>query len=164
MDGQEIEEEGADVKARKLGKEPMKDDIEKHELTHIPFRNWCSDCVRGRAVNPGHYIQTNKEDEEVPVISIDYMYLKAREGDETIEEGQPILIMKDRKSKTITAHVVEHKGANENAIKRLGQDIGLLGYKKIILKSDEEPSIIALKQTVKRERSEQIILEESPVG
>ena len=40
----------------------------------------------------------------------------------------------------------------------------MLGYNKIILKSNNEPAIVALKQAIKTERSEEIIMEESPVG
>ena len=57
--------------------------------------------------------------------------------------------------------MLKKKGANAYAIKRVGQDIGLLGYKKIIFKSDNEPALLALKQAVKAERSEEIIMEEA---
>ena len=75
-----------------------------------------------------------------------------------------MIVLKDRKSGTIKAHLVEEKGTNPYAIKRIGQDIALLGYKKIIFKSDNEPALVALKQAVKAERPEEIIMEESPVG
>ena len=38
----------------------------------------------------------------------------------------------------------------------------ILGYKQMILKSDNEASIIALKEPIKRGRDQDIILEESP--
>ena len=41
------------------------------------------------------------------------------------------------------------KGTDKFAIKRLKKDIELLGYKRIIIKSDNESSILALKQAVK---------------
>ena len=34
----------------------------------------------------------------------------------------------------------------------------------MILKSDQEPALIALKESLKRERDEDIVMEESPVG
>ena len=66
------------------------------------------------------------------------------------EIGMPILVMKDRKSKMVYANVVPEKGRNKYAIKRLAQDIGILGYNRMIIKSDQEPSIMELKQCVKR--------------
>ena len=60
-----------------------------------------------------------------------------------------MLVIRDRRSKILTAHVIEEKGANEYAVKRLSQDQRLMGYRKIIFKSDNEPAIIALKQGVR---------------
>ena len=39
-----------------------------------------------------------------------------------------------------------------------------LGYRRVILKSDQEPSIVALKSAVKRELELEVSFEESPVG
>ena len=39
-----------------------------------------------------------------------------------------------------------------------------LGYKKIILKSDQEAAILNLKTAVKREMNTRVVFEESPVG
>ena len=54
-------------------------------------------------------------------------------------------------------------GVCSQAIKRLSSEIGKLGHKEVVLKSDGEPAIVALKQRVKQERPERIVLEESPV-
>ena len=37
-----------------------KQEKEQHELTHLPFRSWCSHCVRGRARNMMHKKNTSK--------------------------------------------------------------------------------------------------------
>ena len=81
----------------------------------------------------------------------------------------PILVMKDLAgSRTSTgmvfARVVQAKGAQAYAVKRTAMDIGLLGHRELVLKSDGEPAMVALKNAVKDERSERIVLEESPVG
>ena len=33
---------------------PSAAEVEAHNVTHIPFRNWCEVCVRGRAQDMGH--------------------------------------------------------------------------------------------------------------
>ena len=40
-----------------------------HEATHIPFREWCPHCVRGRAMNLIHKKRAGRaeEDEELKV-------------------------------------------------------------------------------------------------
>lgn len=40
-------EEGIAVKGVKNVYLPLQLDMEKHEVTHIPFRNWCPHCVKG---------------------------------------------------------------------------------------------------------------------
>ena len=74
----------------------------------------------------------------------------------------PILVSRDRKSKWINAAVVPQKGNCAYAIKRLSEDVGALGYSRLVLKSDQEPAIKELKARVKMERAEDIIMEESP--
>ena len=95
----------------------------------------------------------------MPTISLDYAFLG--EGGGESDKLQPMIVIKDRRSGTIRAHLVEEKGANSYAIKRVGQDIGLLGYKKIIMKSGNEPALVALKHAIKAERLEEIIMEDA---
>ena len=154
-------EEGEKAKLKTIGKPPSQRELDEHMATHIPFRTWCKHCISGRGQSDHHRKQLDKGDQEIPTISIDYAFMNSKEADEA---SQPIIVLKDRRSGTIKAHLVEEKGVNAYAIKRIGQDIGLLGYKRIILKSDNEPAIIALKDAIKQERSEEIIKEESPVG
>eukprot|EP00974_Lingulodinium_polyedra_P091361 8857574-Lingulodinium_polyedra.AAC.1 len=62
----------------------------------------------------------------------------------------PILVIKDRKTKSVAARLVPRKGADPYAVARVVQDIKHTGSKRLILKSDQEPSIMAMKQEVKR--------------
>ena len=64
----------------------------------------------------------------------------------------------------VQARLVPAKGTDKYAIKRLKKDIELLGYRKILLKSDNESSILALKQAVKDSTHVEIVPEESPGG
>jgi len=91
---------------------PTQEEVDKHNITHFPFRNWCPACVRGRAQSAPHRTR-KKEESEIPVIQIDYGYLKEGYIKETRGEGtgKPILIIKDNRSKWVAAHVVPRKGA-----------------------------------------------------
>ena len=40
----------------------------------------------------------------------------------------------------------------------------MLGYRRIILKSDQEPAILALKNEIRKNIKEEVVFEESPVG
>ena len=34
--------------------QPTREERARHDLTHLPFRPWCADCVAGRAVDDPH--------------------------------------------------------------------------------------------------------------
>ena len=51
---------------------PSVAEIEEHNLTHVPFRDWCEFCVEGKASSHPHTKRKVTEN-EVPVISMDYM-------------------------------------------------------------------------------------------
>ena len=42
------------AKGKKSPKDPTRKEREEHELTRMPFRSWCEDCVKSRARNVHH--------------------------------------------------------------------------------------------------------------
>jgi hypothetical protein len=40
---------------------PSQKDVEEHNLTHLPYRNWCPVCVRSKGKEMGHRTATDKE-------------------------------------------------------------------------------------------------------
>ena len=125
--GGDVVSEGQTIKMRTVGKPASLKEFEEHMTSHIPYRSWCKHCISGRGQSDHHRHQLGGGDQEVPTISLDYAFLGESGGES--DKLQPMLVLKDRKSGTIRAHMVEEKGANAYAIKRVGQDIGLLGYK-----------------------------------
>ena len=160
---QECEGENIRVKSRPY--EPTKAEIEDHEIAHVPFRSWCEDCVFGKAVEEPHRRVIGRDDEQDHTVVIDYGYLmeapkawtqadevaaankteeqaEEEENKETTSKGMPILVMKHRRTKYISAHMVPRKGAHAYAVKRLAQDIDkIIGAKRITLKSDQEKAV-----------------------
>ena len=116
--------------------------------------------------------QTHDNDDNTPVIAIDYMFMTnakrkdANEEEASIDDdmGMSTLIVKDTKPGTTKARVVPKKGRHPYAIKRLGQAIGYFAYQRLMLKHDQEPAIKELKEHVKRGRIWDIMFEESLVG
>ena len=84
----------------------------------------------------------------IPVIAIDYAFMGLGQHEDDGRQT-PILVMEDDTTKVITAHMVPIKGPDEYAASRLSQDIRGLGYRRIIFKSDHDPAILALKDSVK---------------
>ncbi len=75
-----------------------------------------------------------------------------------------MIVIYDSKPKYVAAEIVPEKGLNEYAVRRVAQVINRLGYSRVIIKSDQEASIVALKGAVKRELELKGSFEESPVG
>ena len=89
----------------------------------------------------------------VPVISCDYLFISARgvftrkewrqEEDETFSK---ILVIVDSRSKSMFAHAVPQKGADERgyAVDCFATDVAWLGWSRVIIRSDNEPAIAKL--------------------
>ena len=61
----------------------------------------------------------------------------------------------------MSAHFVQHKGVNEWAVKVLRRFIEKLGDKKVLVRSDQEPAILALREEVEKHTHVEIVDEES---
>ena len=62
---------------------PSLADWEAHQATHLQFRIWCLECVKGRRDNPAHHT-VPAEVRDVPEVGMDYCYLR-RADQEAIE-------------------------------------------------------------------------------
>ena len=79
------------------------------------------------------------------------------------EKGMPTIVMKDDKT-MVMAKVVPNKGVQEYAVEVTRRFMEQLEYSKAIMKSDNAPAILGLKEAVRREASMEIVMEEAPVG
>ncbi len=125
---------------RSVESRPRQEEVDEHNVNHIPFRSWCAHCFKGKANNQGHSSSASGSHEsEVPVVSIDYAFVnedgenkkrrKEREkrGEEKEEgegKGMPMIVIHDSKSKYVAAEIVPEKGMNEYAVRRVAQVTG----------------------------------------
>ena len=120
---------------------PTPEMIAAHEVSHLPFRSWCAFCVRGRGQSCAHP-RVDQGDESLPVIAVDYMFGGTPDAPAT---DLPILIVHDRWSKSVWSHPVPAKGIEDpHGSRSLLRDLEETGYKRLVLKSDQEASIRAL--------------------
>ena len=107
FDPAEEEEMEQAIKARTVSKPhlPTQKEVEEHMKTHTPFKAWCPHCVAGHS-SCGHHLQRKKEDEDhsVPVVHMDYMYMKSVKEEEAVDpevtddqDNMPVLVMSDQK-------------------------------------------------------------------
>ena len=128
-DGGAGEDEGGDVaveeecgervaRVARPPREPSRQEREKHEISHLPPRDWCAHCRRGRGIKGVHSGRSTAE-HLYPIISIDYAYIgssseddekmfaesrrRLERGEEAIEDVQPegsicVLVVHDSRS------------------------------------------------------------------
>ena len=65
-EGQEEEAETAIPMAMPC--KPTQEEIDNHNLSHLPFRSWCKHCVMGRAQSTPHYHRDHTEDKILAIV------------------------------------------------------------------------------------------------
>ena len=165
---------------------PSEAEVEEHRLTHLPYRNWCPECVAGRGVGEQRGRHAGRH-HDIPRVGIDYWFittggLKTRneliddypetdEGNQALEDARTklkimkCLIVRCHESKAIFAHSVPVKGRDEgNYVANLiASDIAFMGHIKLLLKSDNEPALLALGRDALLAIKCQVLADESPV-
>ena len=84
--------------------QPTQHEREQHNLTHVPFRDWCEDCIKGKA-NERSFSSVEHEPNCLPCFHADYMFM----GEGEIYDKMPILALKDDERKSVFANVVPAK-------------------------------------------------------
>ena len=160
----------------KAPSKPTKDQWEQLLATHTPFAPWCKHCLAARAVRNHHPSEGRKvmlvPDVENGIggpitVSIDYMYLHERVRKHKSEENTPPqLVILNHNNGRAWAYRVPNKGVMAGAAwlpTRIIQDLHKCGHEKdrIQLKSDQEPSIVALQVAIQEMRQDVIPLNSS---
>ena len=145
---------------------PPQAEIEEHESTGHVVYGGCRHCVAGRGLGQRHQTRTSEQKEQnlVPTVAFDYDYAFMSRSDEDDERLRPTLVVKDERTQMVAATFVDSKGATPYAVKFAAAFLKKLGYRKVVLKSDEEHSIMALKEAAAREAAIESVPEESPPG
>ena len=93
---------------------PTEEEYEERMPTHIPFRNWCEFCVKGKRKGDPHKENTTDQnvidERRVPVIGLDYTFPRDKKENRVSDQGMPILVMKNSADKWASAFVVPQKG------------------------------------------------------
>ena len=78
---------------------PSKAQMEALNVLHLPFRSWCSACVRGRELSLGH----RRVDMKIPTVSVDSGFFVQP------EDKAHNTLQRDRKSKGIWSHPMRQR-------------------------------------------------------
>ena len=158
-DEEEEEEEARRPKVRKAPRGPTQKEREEHEATHLPYRAWCEHCVRGRGVRKPHIGNKEESGEDmevkVPRMVMNYHFMSTEDE----KNGKnPVLHMKDESTGNRYMRAVGRKGLGEGnemewLIKDVSEELKSWGHGggnggNIILKTDGEPAIVALRNAI----------------
>ena len=145
-------------------RQPSEAERVEHEMTHLPYRNWCRHCVKGRGKEAAH--RRKEEAGDLHEVHFDFAFM----GDEK-EAGNTvtILVARERQTRMTLATVVPAKSTGKFVVERVWAFMKEMGIEHldIIAKSDQEPSIKKLVEEVGRRKAEaggRWIPENSPVG
>ena len=145
--------------------ELTREEREAHEATHANFAAWCGPCVMARAhSDPHRTVHEPPQEGAMPVVSMDFCFPEQVEQ----SEQMPVLVHRCRRTRMTFAHSCQGKStraADYSAyiVGAVTKDIDSLGYKRIGLRTDQEPSMTALQDRVKRAREEETVLLKSKV-
>ena len=64
-------------------RQPTEEERREHEMTHIPFRNWCRHCVRGRGKEEDHR-NMGEEERTIPQVNMDFMFMGEENSSKTV--------------------------------------------------------------------------------
>ena len=141
---------------------PTQAEIDEHlAMGHLPYRNWCSVCIRAKGRDMDHPRDTGKE-RKLPEYGFDYCF----PGDE-LGFKWTVLVGREKGVKSVMATAVPEKGghgiyARDKILEFMEENGDKTG--DVVVKNDQEPAIKLLTQDVVDARPEgKTLLEESPV-
>ena len=157
VDPDTVEEEIKVKMARNPGN-PTQEEVERHNMTHLPYRAWCPVCVEAKGKEDPHRKLEEKGDK--PKVGLDYKSF----GQEKVGNDRTTMIVgRDRDTRMTFCHVCLCKGpTDEWVVDRLQEDIDRLGHTEIILKTDGEPAIVALMDSIKVKRNHPTVPQHPP--
>ena len=126
-------------------KKPTREEVARHNLTHLPYRSWCPHCLACRRNNAAHH-KSSSEERSLPLFVSDYCFV--RKPDEKLVT---ILVGRLYPSRAVFAAVCDAKGPDDPVTDRLATFFRETGHSHIVYKSDQEPALVAtIAEAIKR--------------
>ena len=142
---------------------PTKAEIKAHFPLHVHYRSWCPDSRAGKSLGRQHPRRDKSLEGLGVVISIDYAFRLPEESEDGVA---PILIAFYNHSGAIWTLQADKKGVESSiGVDWLTSKLDMAGYAgiKITIRSDQDPSIKAVKNAVAIKRAAVTAMIESPV-
>ena len=129
------------------------DEVMRHRLTHIPYKDWCEFCVAGKGKAERHERDPESlKEHELPVVSFDLCYtgVSGEAVDEKSNAKIVVLVLHDSHSSAVHAVPVRNKGEVQHMVREASRFIEHLGHGDICLRCDQEPTMLNLQTVLQR--------------
>ena len=119
---------------------PSGAEVVEHEKTHLPFRSWCRQCVRGKGKQADHRRLT--QEEVGPELHMDFAFMEMNK----VRSSLPFWWQLKGRRGCSCQRWCKQKSSAEFAAKRTLAFIREIGYEHVAMtvKSDNEPAMSAL--------------------
>ena len=121
-------------------RQPIQQEREEHELTHLPFRAWCKTCVVAKARSAYHPRRHERRD----VLQLDFAFLT----DENRQHA--VLVITDARTACCAALLCETKHTSEVLIRFVQSFIYETGRTNTPIQTDDEEATKTLAKAVSR--------------
>ena len=122
---------------------PHPDIVARHNLTHLPYANWCPHCLAARRANNPHFQKDETFRRSNPLLVMDYCFIRNINDEDLVT----CLVGKLYPYNKFFGCVVDVKGPDPYAVARLSDFIREAGLTKFVYKCDQESSVRALGDT-----------------
>ena len=128
-------------------------EIRQHKTNHLPCQSWCDECVEAFAREWPHLHRHGPSDRMIPIIHMDYaspsekgLFRLSELSEEDCEHAVRVIVGYCSSPRSPFMHVVPSKATSVDkfASERIVEDIVYLGHTRVILRSDNEPALVAL--------------------
>lgn len=128
---------------------PSEEEVRQHNISHVPYRSWCPHCVRGKGRSLVHKNAVSSADDAGrvrPRVSMDYFYLGKKDD---VERSLPLLAILDETTQRVFSISMPSKGVeHQYCVAVVVKILKCLGHQHSVLKTDTEPSLVALRNAV----------------
>ena len=159
---EEEQQQAVPAKGLKSPDQPTPQERAEHNLTHLPFRSWCKQCVQNKSKSDAHPRQQCNS--KAPVVQFDFCYFKPLGEQKTtpiltgidVETGMAMAVVVSNKTQGFNYHVQ----CIQSFLMECGKVQAVLS--NTVAQSDQEQHLISLLKSTAAKLGNNITVQQSP--
>ena len=159
---EEEQQQAVPAKGLKSPDQPTPQERAEHNLTHLPFRSWCKQCVQNKSKADAHPKQ--QRNSRAPVVQFDFCYFKSLGEQKTtpiltgidVETGMAMAVVVSNKTQDFNYHVQRI----QSFLMECGRVQAVLS--NTVVQSDQEEHLISLLKATATKLGNNITVRQSP--